>query len=135
MMDDDHDHDHGRRRHCHHTTTTTTMTTMKKGTWNNLDYLVHCSAGISRSPMVVAVYLMKRKGMPLKAALGQIIHVPSQISPNALKKMVLELYGSNSVNSSCREKYLFEEPKEQPNKELKVSTAVVATNTRAPLNG
>ena len=31
--------------------------------------LVYCSAGISRSPMVVAAYLMKRKVMTLRAAL------------------------------------------------------------------
>ena len=64
--------------------------------------LVHCSAGISRSPMVVAAYLMKRKSMSLKAALGQIIGVRPQISPNAgflqqLKEMEMELYGSSSL--------------------------------------
>jgi atypical dual specificity phosphatase len=61
--------------------------------------LVHCSAGISRSPMIVAAYLMKRKGMTLKAALGQIIRVRPQISPNAgffqqLKEMEMELFGT-----------------------------------------
>jgi atypical dual specificity phosphatase len=61
--------------------------------------LVHCSAGISRSPMVVAAYLMKRKGMTLKAALGQIIRVRPQVSPNAgflqqLKEMEMELLGT-----------------------------------------
>ena len=71
----------------------------KKGTGK---ILVHCSAGISRSPTVVAAYLMKRKGMSLKAALGQIIRVRPQISPNAgflqqLKEMEIELYGSNSL--------------------------------------
>ena len=45
--------------------------------------LVRCSAGISRSPMVVAAYLMKRKGMTLKAALGQIICARPQVSPDA----------------------------------------------------
>jgi atypical dual specificity phosphatase len=91
----------------------------KKGTGK---ILVHCSAGISRSPMVVAAYLMKQKGMTLKAALGQIIHVRPQISPNAgflrqLKEMEMELYGSNSLEVDelpKREKdrlALFEEPK------------------------
>ncbi|KAI0256963.1 protein-tyrosine phosphatase-like protein [Lactifluus subvellereus] len=85
--------------------------------------LVHCSAGISRSPMVIAAYLMKRKGMTLKAALGQIIRVRSQVSPNAgflqqLKEMEMELYGSSSLEVDelpKREKdrlALFEEPKE-----------------------
>ena len=63
--------------------------------------LVHCSAGISRSPMVVAAYLMKRKGMTLRAALGQIVRVRPQILPNArflrqLREMEVELYGSCS---------------------------------------
>ena len=52
--------------------------------------------------MVVAAYLMKRKSMSLKAALGQIIGVRPQISPNAgflqqLKEMEMELYGSGSL--------------------------------------
>ncbi|KAF8523510.1 protein-tyrosine phosphatase-like protein [Hysterangium stoloniferum] len=87
--------------------------------------LVHCSAGISRSPMVVAAYLMKRKGMTLKAALGQIIQVRPQISLNAgfleqLKEMEMELYGSCSLEVDelpRREKdrlALFEESKDQP---------------------
>lgn len=60
---------------------------LKKGTWNNLVWSSQCH-GI----------LMKRKGMPLK---GQIIHVRPhwQISPNSLKEMVLELYGSNSFEA------------------------------------
>ena len=94
----------------------------KKGTGK---ILVHCSAGISRSPTVVAAYLMKRKGMSLKAALGQIIRVRPQISPNAgflrqLKETEVELYGSSSLEVDelpKREKdrlALFEELKEQP---------------------
>ncbi|PFH45884.1 hypothetical protein AMATHDRAFT_70985 [Amanita thiersii Skay4041] len=65
--------------------------------------LVHCAAGISRSPTVVAAYLMKRRGMSLKAALGQIIRVRPQISPNAgflqqLKDMEMELFGTISLD-------------------------------------
>jgi atypical dual specificity phosphatase len=91
--------------------------------------LVHCSAGISRSPMVVAAYLMKRKGMTLKAALGQIIRVRPQISPNAgfmqqLKELEVDLYESRSLEVDelpKREKdrlALFEEPnRDEPRKE------------------
>jgi len=85
--------------------------------------------------MVVAAYLMKRKGMTLKAALGQIIRVRPQISPNAgflqqLKEMEMELYGSSSLEVAelpKREKdrlALFEEPKEQ---QPKVATPMVST--------
>jgi atypical dual specificity phosphatase len=101
--------------------------------------LVHCSAGISRSPTVVAAYLMKRKGMSLKAALGQIIRVRAQISPNTgflqqLKEMEMELYGSCSLEVDelpKREKdrlALFEEPKEELEQEnQKHSESVVAS--------
>lgn len=37
--------------------------------------LMHCSTGISRSPMVVAAYLMRRRDMSLKTALRQIVVV------------------------------------------------------------
>jgi atypical dual specificity phosphatase len=83
--------------------------------------LVHCSAGISRSPTVVAAYLMRRRGMTLKGALGQIVRVRPQISPNPgflrqLKEMEVALYGSCSLEVEelpKREKdrlALFEEP-------------------------
>lgn len=49
--------------------------------------------------MVVAAYLMKRRGMTLKVALGHIIRVRPQVSPNAgflrqLKEMEMELFGT-----------------------------------------
>ena len=88
--------------------------------------LVHCMAGISRSPMVVTAYLMKRKEMTLKGALAQIVRVRPQISPNPgfiqqLKQVEMQLFGSCSLEVDelpKREKdrlALFEEPKEQPN--------------------
>ena len=97
--------------------------------------LVHCLAGISRSPTVVAAYLMKRKGMSLKAAFGQIVRVRPQISPNTgfirqLKEMEIQLYGSCSLEVDefpKREKdrlALFEEPKEQPNEQSKKQSKV-----------
>ncbi|KAJ7151518.1 protein-tyrosine phosphatase-like protein [Mycena filopes] len=65
--------------------------------------LVHCSAGISRSPMIVAAYLMKRRGMSLRAALGQIVRARPQVVPNAgfigqLKELELELLGTASLD-------------------------------------
>lgn len=91
----------------------------KKGTGK---ILVHCSAGISRSPTVVAAYLMRRQGMTLEDALGHIVLIRPQISPNAgfirqLKEMEMELYGSVSLEVDelpKREKdrlALFEKPK------------------------
>ncbi|KAK5994294.1 Dual specificity protein phosphatase 1 [Cladobotryum mycophilum] len=65
--------------------------------------LIHCSAGISRSPTVVAAYLMKRHDMSLKAALGQIIQARPQVSPNPgfiqqLKELEVQLCGSSSLH-------------------------------------
>ncbi|KAH7883468.1 protein-tyrosine phosphatase-like protein [Phlebopus sp. FC_14] len=65
--------------------------------------LVHCSAGISRSPMVVAAYLMKCRGMTLKAALKQIVEARPQVSPNSgflqqLKDLEMELFGTVSLD-------------------------------------
>ena len=108
--------------------------------------LVHCSAGISRSPMVVAAYLMKRKGMVLRAALRQIVCVRPQISPNAgflrqLKEMEMELYGGSSLEVEDlpkREKdrlALFEEHKDQPTEQptaTSVATANETTSSKLP---
>ncbi|KAM6495385.1 Protein-tyrosine phosphatase-like protein [Amanita muscaria] len=110
----------------------------KKGTGK---ILVHCYAGISRSPTVVAAYLMKRKGMTLKAALRQIIRARPQISPNAgflqqLKEMEMELYGSCSLEVdelSKREKDrlgLFEEPREQPKEQSNVAAVGTEITSR-----
>ncbi|KAG6876616.1 hypothetical protein C0993_001868 [Termitomyces sp. T159_Od127] len=65
--------------------------------------LVHCSAGISRSPMVVAAYLIRRRNMSLKEALHQIVVVRPQISPNSgflqqLKELEQELRGDVSLD-------------------------------------
>jgi atypical dual specificity phosphatase len=65
--------------------------------------LVHCSAGISRSPTVVVAYLMKRRGMTLKVALGQIVRARPQVSPNPgflrqLKDLEMEIFGNVSLN-------------------------------------
>ncbi|KZT64545.1 phosphatases II [Daedalea quercina L-15889] len=64
--------------------------------------LVHCSAGISRSPSLVVAYLMKSRHMPLKAALGQVVRARPQVSPNPgflqqLKQLEEELFGSVSL--------------------------------------
>ena len=78
--------------------------------------------------MVVTVYLMKRRGMTLKAALGQIVRVQPQVSPNAgflqqLKEMaVVELYGSSSLEveelpSREKDRLALFEDKEESTKE------------------
>ena len=99
--------------------------------------LVHCSAGISRSPMVVAAYLMKRKGMTLRTALGQIVRVRPQVLPNAgflkqLREMEVELYGSCSLEVEelpKREKdrlALFEGPRAEEQVERRPEVAPAA---------
>ncbi|KAF7794356.1 hypothetical protein EIP86_005490 [Pleurotus ostreatoroseus] len=44
--------------------------------------LVHCSAGISRSPTLVIAYLMRSHRMSLKAAMGLVVKARPQVSPN-----------------------------------------------------
>ena len=70
--------------------------------------LVHCSAGISRSPSLVVAYLMKSRGMPLKAALGQVVRARPQVSPNPgflsqLKALDEELFGTISRHRGAAE--------------------------------
>ncbi|KAL6787221.1 protein-tyrosine phosphatase-like protein [Trichoderma sp. SZMC 28012] len=65
--------------------------------------LVHCSAGISRSPTVVTAYLMKHHNMSLRAALGQIVRARPQASPNPgflqeLRDLELQLRGASSLD-------------------------------------
>ncbi|CAL1713987.1 unnamed protein product [Somion occarium] len=64
--------------------------------------LVHCSAAISRSPAVVAAYLVIRKRMSLKQALGRILQTRPSTSPNRgfmvqLNEIELEHLGALSL--------------------------------------
>jgi len=63
---------------------------------------VHCSAGISRSPAIVAFYLVQSCGMSLKRALGLIISARPNACPNPgfvsqLQQAELECRGSSSL--------------------------------------
>ena len=64
--------------------------------------LVHCSAGVSRSPTIAAAYLMKMCDMTLKDALGLIIRARPAACPNdgffrQLKEMEIRLRGRSSL--------------------------------------
>ncbi|KAJ3535882.1 hypothetical protein NMY22_g6284 [Coprinellus aureogranulatus] len=64
--------------------------------------LVHCQAGVSRSPAIVTGYLMKRNGLTLEEALGQVIRARPQALPNPgflqqLKEMEVELQGESTL--------------------------------------
>ncbi|TFY76509.1 hypothetical protein EWM64_g7502 [Hericium alpestre] len=64
---------------------------------------VHCSAAISRSPTVVAGYLLTRKNMSLKDALGRLIRARPAICPNPgflaqLKDLELRTCGEASLD-------------------------------------
>ena len=65
--------------------------------------LVHCSAAISRSPTIVAAYLMVRHKMSLKEALGRLVLARPTVSPNAgflrqLQELERDLYGSVTLD-------------------------------------
>ncbi|TFK38299.1 protein-tyrosine phosphatase-like protein, partial [Crucibulum laeve] len=66
--------------------------------------LVHCSAGISRSPTVVTAYLMTRHQMTLRDALGLIVGARPSTCPNPgflaqLKDMEEEIFGKQTMKS------------------------------------
>lgn len=63
---------------------------------------VHCSAGISRSPAVVAFYLVQSCGMTLKRAMGLVLSARPNACPNPgfmeqLQKVEIEFRGSSSL--------------------------------------
>jgi len=44
--------------------------------------LVHCVAGISRSPSILAGYMMREEGMSLRDALGVLVRARPRVRPN-----------------------------------------------------
>ncbi|ETW75889.1 hypothetical protein HETIRDRAFT_330519 [Heterobasidion irregulare TC 32-1] len=67
---------------------------------------VHCFAAVSRSPTVVAGYLLTRKSVPLKDALGRLVRARPAICPNPgflaqLKDLELRTRGEASLDLSA----------------------------------
>lgn len=78
--------------------------------------LVHCSAAISRSPTIVAAYLIARHKLPLKQALGRLVLERPTVCPNAgflrqLQDLEMDVFGRPSLN-------IGELPKKQLDREL-----------------
>ncbi|KAF8911671.1 protein-tyrosine phosphatase-like protein [Gymnopilus junonius] len=64
--------------------------------------LVHCTAGVSRSPTIIVVYLMRAYGMSLKDALGMVIRArpsanPNQVLLQRLKEVEVTFRGKSSL--------------------------------------
>ena len=64
--------------------------------------LVHCMAGVSRSPAVLAYYLMREEGMSLRDALGTIARARPATRPNdgflrQLRELELSLRGEETL--------------------------------------
>lgn len=66
--------------------------------------LIHCFAGISRSPAIATAYLVAKDDMSLKQALGIVVRARPQVSPNrgfiaALKLIEQRCKGSVSLDA------------------------------------
>ncbi|KAL5495697.1 hypothetical protein ACEPAI_1161 [Sanghuangporus weigelae] len=64
--------------------------------------LVHCSAAVSRSPTIVAAYLMSEHNMSLRESLGRIVRARPAVNPNPglfaqLKEMEVRIRGYSSL--------------------------------------
>jgi atypical dual specificity phosphatase len=75
--------------------------------------LIHCSAGISRSPTMVSAYLMKGRGMTLRGSLETLVKARSVVAPNPgflrqLSEMEKELFAGQmsfdpaAITAKCR---------------------------------
>ncbi|KAL5495699.1 hypothetical protein ACEPAI_1163 [Sanghuangporus weigelae] len=64
--------------------------------------LVHCSTAVSRSPSIVAAYLMSEHNMSLRESLGSIVRARPAVNPNPglfaqLKEMEVRIRGYSSM--------------------------------------
>lgn len=64
--------------------------------------LVHCVAGVSRSPAMLAYYLMQDEGMSLREALARLVRARPAVRPNEgflrqLKELEVQLRGATSL--------------------------------------
>ena len=64
--------------------------------------LIHCSAGISRSPAVAIAYMMRHHGKTLKEAMCIVVNARPAVSPNPefirwLKEEEIRIYGQGSL--------------------------------------
>ncbi|OCB91191.1 hypothetical protein A7U60_g1600 [Sanghuangporus baumii] len=64
--------------------------------------LVHCSTAVSRSPSIVAAYLMSEHNMSLRESLGRIVRARPAVNPNPglfaqLKEMEVRIRGCSSL--------------------------------------
>lgn len=74
--------------------------------WRTMDWnvLVHCAAGISRSPSIVAAYLMKTQHLTKREAFDIILKY-RDVHPNAGLQAVLDMYQDNLACSDPTRKH------------------------------
>ncbi|KAJ7224147.1 phosphatases II [Mycena pura] len=73
---------------------------IQKALDSNGRVLVHCMMGVSRSPTVVAAYLMKTQGMTVSQAIRTIKHQRPQIHPNAGFMEQLDIFAKCNYDTS-----------------------------------
>ena len=108
---------------------------IKQAKQNNSKVLVHCQAGISRSPTLVIAYLMKEYAKSMDEAYGMVRNKRSIIAPNLIFMSQLMDFDAENLKAvkTSSFKNLVALEKEAKNVPLRaVSTPALEVNVKCP---